>query len=29
VADLRQLQDIMTAIRLVPDVMNVERVRGL
>jgi len=29
VADLSQLQDIMTAIRLVPDVMNVERVRGL
>ena len=29
VADLRQLQDIMTAIRLVADVMNVERVRGL
>jgi len=29
VADLGQLQDIMTAIRLVPDVMNVERVRGL
>ena len=29
VADLRQLQDIMTAIREVPDVMNVERVRGL
>jgi GTP pyrophosphokinase len=29
VGDLRQLQDIMTAIRLVPDVMNVERVRGL
>jgi GTP diphosphokinase / guanosine-3',5'-bis(diphosphate) 3'-diphosphatase len=29
VSDLRQLQDIMTAIRDVPDVMNVERVRGL
>ena len=29
VADLRQLQDIMSAIRDVPDVMNVERVRGL
>ncbi|MGH7354086.1 MAG: RelA/SpoT family protein [Candidatus Rokuibacteriota bacterium] len=29
VADLRQLQGIMTAIREVPDVMNVERVRGL
>jgi guanosine-3',5'-bis(diphosphate) 3'-pyrophosphohydrolase len=29
VADLRQLQDIMAAIRDVPDVMNVERVRGL
>jgi GTP pyrophosphokinase len=29
VADLRQLQEIMTAIRLVADVMNVERVRGL
>ena len=29
VADLRQLQDIMTAIRLVADVINVERVRGL
>jgi len=29
VADLRQLQEIMTAIREVPDVMNVERVRGL
>jgi len=29
VADLRQLQDIMTAIRGVADVMNVERVRGL
>jgi GTP pyrophosphokinase len=29
VADLRQLQDIMTAIRDVPDVINVERVRGL
>jgi GTP pyrophosphokinase len=29
VSDLRQLQDIMTAIRLVADVMNVERVRGL
>ena len=29
VSDLRQLQDIMTAIREVPDVMNVERVRGL
>ena len=29
VADLRQLQDIMGAIRQVPDVVNVERVRGL
>ncbi len=29
VADLRQLQDIMGAIRAVPDVINVERVRGL
>ena len=29
VSDLRQLQDIMTAIRLVHDVINVERVRGL
>jgi GTP pyrophosphokinase len=29
VADLRQLQDIMGAIRAVPDVVNVERVRGL
>jgi len=29
VADLGQLQDIMGAIRDVPDVMNVERVRGL
>jgi GTP pyrophosphokinase len=29
VADLRQLQDIMTAIREVPDVINVERVRGM
>ena len=29
VADLRQLQDIMTAIRGVADVINVERVRGL
>jgi GTP diphosphokinase / guanosine-3',5'-bis(diphosphate) 3'-diphosphatase len=29
VADLPQLQDIMAAIRLVPDVINVERVRGL
>jgi GTP pyrophosphokinase len=29
VADLRQLQEIMTAIRLVADVINVERVRGL
>jgi len=29
VADLSQLQAIMNAIRLVPDVMNVERVRGL
>src|SRR5437870_10198128 len=29
VADLGQLQDIMTAIREVPDVINVERVRGL
>jgi GTP pyrophosphokinase len=28
VADLRQLQDIMFAIRQVPDVMNVERVRN-
>jgi GTP pyrophosphokinase len=29
VADLEQLQGIMTAIRDVPDVINVERVRGL
>ncbi|TMQ25505.1 MAG: bifunctional (p)ppGpp synthetase/guanosine-3',5'-bis(diphosphate) 3'-pyrophosphohydrolase [Candidatus Rokuibacteriota bacterium] len=29
VADLGQLQEIMGAIREVPDVMNVERVRGL
>jgi GTP diphosphokinase / guanosine-3',5'-bis(diphosphate) 3'-diphosphatase len=29
VSDLRQLQDIMSSIREVPDVMNVERVRGL
>jgi GTP diphosphokinase / guanosine-3',5'-bis(diphosphate) 3'-diphosphatase len=29
VSDLSQLQDIMTAIRDVPDVINVERVRGL
>jgi guanosine-3',5'-bis(diphosphate) 3'-pyrophosphohydrolase len=29
VSDLRQLQDIMAAIRDVPDVINVERVRGL
>jgi GTP pyrophosphokinase len=29
VADLEQLQGIMTAIRTVPDVINVERVRGL
>src|SRR5207253_2983564 len=29
VADLSQVQDIMTAIREVPDVINVERVRGL
>jgi GTP diphosphokinase / guanosine-3',5'-bis(diphosphate) 3'-diphosphatase len=29
VADLRQLQDIMTSIREVADVINVERVRGL
>jgi GTP diphosphokinase / guanosine-3',5'-bis(diphosphate) 3'-diphosphatase len=29
VADLVQLQDIMAAIRDVPDVINVERVRGL
>jgi GTP pyrophosphokinase len=29
VADLGQLQEIMTAIRDVPDVINVERVRGL
>jgi GTP diphosphokinase / guanosine-3',5'-bis(diphosphate) 3'-diphosphatase len=29
VADLAQLQGIMSAIRSVPDVMNVERVRGL
>ena len=29
VADLKQLQGIMTAIRAVPDVINVERVRGL
>jgi GTP pyrophosphokinase len=28
VADLRQLQEIMSAIRSVPDVINVERVRG-
>jgi GTP diphosphokinase / guanosine-3',5'-bis(diphosphate) 3'-diphosphatase len=28
VSDLRQLQDIMSAIREVPDVINVERVRG-
>jgi GTP pyrophosphokinase len=28
VADVRQLQDIMSAIRAVPDVINVERVRG-
>jgi GTP pyrophosphokinase len=28
VADLRQLQEIMSAIRAVPDVINVERVRG-
>jgi GTP pyrophosphokinase len=29
VADLRQLQEIMAAIRVVADVINVERVRGL
>jgi GTP pyrophosphokinase len=29
VADLKQLQEIMTAIRAVSDVINVERVRGL
>jgi GTP pyrophosphokinase len=29
VADLRQLQEIMSTIRDVPDVINVERVRGL
>ena len=29
VDDLRQLQDIMQAIREVPDVINVERVRGV
>jgi GTP diphosphokinase / guanosine-3',5'-bis(diphosphate) 3'-diphosphatase len=29
VADLRQLQEIMSSIREVPDVINVERVRGL
>ena len=29
VADLRQLQEIMSTIREVPDVINVERVRGL
>ena len=29
VADLRQLQDIIAAIRDVRDVINVERVRGL
>jgi guanosine-3',5'-bis(diphosphate) 3'-pyrophosphohydrolase len=29
VSDLKQLQGIMTAIRTVPDVINVERVRGL
>ncbi|HEY7517459.1 MAG TPA: bifunctional (p)ppGpp synthetase/guanosine-3',5'-bis(diphosphate) 3'-pyrophosphohydrolase [Methylomirabilota bacterium] len=29
VSDLRQLQDIMSSIRDVPDVINVERVRGL
>jgi len=29
VADLRQLQEIMAAIRAIRDVMNVERVRGL
>jgi GTP diphosphokinase / guanosine-3',5'-bis(diphosphate) 3'-diphosphatase len=29
VADLRQLQEIMSAIRVVHDVINVERVRGL
>src|SRR6266542_1259184 len=29
VTDLQQLQGIMTAIRTVPDVINVERVRGL
>jgi (p)ppGpp synthase/HD superfamily hydrolase len=29
VSDLRQLQEIMGAIREIPDVANVERVRGL
>jgi (p)ppGpp synthase/HD superfamily hydrolase len=29
VEDLRQLQDIMQAIREVKDIVNVERVRGL
>jgi GTP diphosphokinase / guanosine-3',5'-bis(diphosphate) 3'-diphosphatase len=29
VSDLRQLQEIMSSIREVPDVINVERVRGL
>ena len=29
VEDLQQLQGIMAAIRAVPDVINVERVRGL
>ena len=29
VADVSQLHDIMAAIREVPDVINVERVRGL
>ena len=29
VADLRQLQEIIAAIRDVKDVINVERVRGL
>jgi GTP pyrophosphokinase len=29
VSDLRQLQEIMASIREVPDVINVERVRGL
>ncbi len=29
VSDLRQLQEIMSTIREVPDVINVERVRGL